>query len=91
MKITKENYYSIESDLSTMSVSQYKMFMKCEEMAVAKLKGEYKQNESDAFLLGKYIHSWSEGTLEKFKEENPSLYSSQGKTKGQLKSTFKIA
>ncbi|AIY79084.1 hypothetical protein FDB15_18750 [Clostridium botulinum] len=91
MKITKENYYSLESDLSTMSVSQYKMFMKCEEMAVAKLKGEYKQNQSDAFLLGKYIHSWSEGTLEKFKEENPSLYSSQGKTKGQLKSTFKIA
>ncbi|MBY7007898.1 hypothetical protein FDA25_08730 [Clostridium botulinum] len=91
MKITKENYYSLENDLRAMSVSQYKMFMKCEEMAVAKLKGEYKQSESDAFLLGKYIHSWNEGTLEEFKKENPSLYSSQGKTKGQLKSTFKVA
>lgn len=91
MIITKDNYYSSEADLSTMSVSQYKLFMKCEKQALAKIKGEYKQLESDAFLLGKYVHSWSEGTLEKFKEDNPSLYSSQGKTKGQLKSTFKVA
>ncbi|CUU47032.1 PD-(D/E)XK nuclease-like domain-containing protein [Clostridium beijerinckii] len=91
MVITKENYYSIEADLSTMSVSQYKLFKQCELMAMAKLKGEYKQSESDAFLLGKYIHSWSEGTLDDFKKENPSLYSTQGKTKGELKSTFKVA
>lgn len=91
MIITKDNYYSSEADLSTMSVSQYKLFMKCEKQALAKIKGEYKQLESDAFLLGKYVHSWSEGTLEKFKGDNPSLYSSQGKTKGQLKSTFKVA
>ncbi|WP_238948828.1 PD-(D/E)XK nuclease-like domain-containing protein [Clostridium sp. YIM B02569] len=91
MVITKENYYSLEADLSTMSVSQYKLFKQCELMAMAKLKGEYKQSESDAFLLGKYIHSWSEGTLDDFKKENPSLYSTQGKTKGELKSTFKVA
>lgn len=91
MKITKDNYYSLEADLNTMSVSQYKLFRQCEKKAMAKLQGEYRQAESDAFLLGKYVHSWSEGTLEEFKEENPSLYSGQGKTKGQLKSTFKIA
>lgn len=91
MIITKGNYYSLEADLSTMSVSQYKLFMKCEKQALAKIRGEYKVLESDAFLLGKYVHSWSEGTLDKFKEENPGLYSSQGKTKGQLKSTFKVA
>lgn len=91
MKIGKSNYYSLEADLNTMSVSQYKLFIQCELMAMAKLKGEYKQIESDALLLGKYVHSWNEGTLEKFKEENQSLYSSQGKTKGQLKSSFKVA
>lgn len=91
MVITRENYYSLKADLSTMSVSQYKLFKQCELMAMAKLKGEYKQSESDAFLLGKYIHSWSEGTLDDFKKENPSLYSTQGKTKGELKSTFKVA
>ena len=91
MIITKDNYYSLEADLNTMSVSQYKLFMKCEKQALAKIKGEYELLESDAFLLGKYVHSWNEGTVEKFKEENPALYSSQGKTKGQLKSTFKVA
>lgn len=91
MEINKDNYYSSEADLSTMSVSQYKLWLKCERQALAKIRGEYKALETDAFLLGKYVHSWSEGILEKFKEENPSLYSSQGKTKGQLKSTFKVA
>jgi len=91
MEITKDNYYSLEADLSTMSVSQYKLWLKCEKQALVKIRGEFKVSESDAFLLGKYVHSWSEGTLEKFKEENPSLYSSQGKTKGQLKSAFKVA
>lgn len=91
MKINKDNYYTPEADLSTMSVSQYKLWLKCERQALAKVRGEYKALETDAFLLGKYVHAFSEGTLEKFKEENPSLYSSQGKTKGQLKSTFKVA
>lgn len=91
MIITKDNYYSSEADSSTMSVSQYKLFIQCEKQALAKIRGEYKVSESDAFLLGKYVHSWNEGTLEKFKQENPALYSSQGKTKGQLKSTFKVA
>ena len=81
MKINKDNYYSSEADLNTMSVSQYKLWLKCERQALAKVRGEYKALETDAFLLGKYVHAFSEGTLEKFKEENPSLYSSQGKTK----------
>lgn len=90
MKITKDNYYSQEADLSTMSVSQYKLFNQCELMAMAKLKGLYIRSESDAFLLGKYVHSWSEGTLEEFKESNPDLFSSRGATKGQLKATFQV-
>ena len=91
MEITKQNYYSVEADLNTMSVSQYKLFKQCECKAMAKLKGIYIQPETDAFLAGKYVHSWSEGTLEEFKKENPSLYSSTGKTKGELKAQFKIA
>ncbi|NRU35913.1 hypothetical protein BJV39_000008 [Clostridium beijerinckii] len=82
MVITKENYYSIEADLSTMSVSQYKLFKQCELMAMAKLKGEYKQSESDAFLLGKYIHSWSEGTLDDFKKKIQAYIQLKAKLKG---------
>ena len=57
MQINKDNYYSIEADLSTMSVSQYKLWLKCERQALAKIRGEYRQSETDAFLLGKYVHA----------------------------------
>lgn len=91
MIINKGNYYTSEADLSTFSVSQYKLFKSCEAKALAKVRGEYKQADSDAFLLGKYVHSWSEGTLEEFKNENPALFSTRGATKGQLKSSFMVA
>lgn len=91
MIISKENYYTPEADLNTFSVSQYKLFKQCEAKALAKVKGEYRQADNDAFLLGKYVHSWSEGTLEEFKNENPALFSTRGATKGQLKSSFMVA
>lgn len=91
MIISKENYYTPEADKKTFSVSQYKLFKSCETKALAKVRGEYRQADSEAFLLGKYIHSWSEGTLEEFKNENPALFSTRGATKGQLKSSFMVA
>lgn len=91
MEINKNNYYTTEADKETMSVSQYKLFKQCEVKAMAKLNGIYVQPDSDAFLVGKYVHSWSEGTLEQFKEENPALYSSRGVTKGELKATYQVA
>lgn len=91
MLISKDNYYSSEADLSTFSVSQYKLFKQCEAKALAKVKGEYRQADNDVFLLGKYVHSWSEGTLEEFKNSNPELFSSRGATKGQLKSSYQVA
>lgn len=91
MIINKDNYYTSEADKETFSVSQYKLFKSCEAKALAKVRGEYRQADSEAFLLGKYIHSWSEGTLEQFKIDNPELFSSRGATKGQLKSTYQIA
>jgi hypothetical protein len=91
MVINKDNYYSLEADQSTMSVSQYKLWMQCESKALALIQGKYKRIETDAFLLGKYVHSWSEGTLDKFKEENQQLFSSRGATKGELKADYKVA
>ena len=91
IEISKENYYTPEADLNTFSVSQYKLFKQCEAKALAKVKGIYRQADNEAFLLGKYIHAWSEGTLEQFKIDNPELFSSRGATKGQLKSTYQVA
>lgn len=61
-----------------MSVSQYKDFLKCEAAALAKLRGEYQQERTDALLAGKYVHAWNEGKLEKFKQEHPELYKKDG-------------
>jgi hypothetical protein len=95
MDLNKSNYYSLEADREYMSVSQFKSFLPsfggCEARAMAKLRGEYVQKDTDAFLLGKYVHAWNEGTLAEFKAENPGLYSSRGPTSGQLKAEFKIA
>lgn len=91
IEISKENYYTPEADLNTFSVSQYKLFKQCEAKALAKVKGQYRQADNEAFLLGKYIHAWSEGTLEQFKTDNPGLFISRGATKGQLKSTYQVA
>lgn len=74
LKLTRDNYFSTEANWHYMSVSQYKDFRKCESAALAKLKGEYEQAHSDAFLSGSYVHAWNEGTLERFKKENPELY-----------------
>ncbi|MFS1511729.1 PD-(D/E)XK nuclease-like domain-containing protein [Chengkuizengella sp. SCS-71B] len=93
MKLTKDNYYSNEANRHYMSVSQFKNFTPafggCEARALAEVNGEYEQESSTAFDEGHYLHAWNEGILEEFKTSNPHLFSSQGKTKGQLKANFK--
>ncbi|WP_254904611.1 PD-(D/E)XK nuclease-like domain-containing protein [Clostridium tyrobutyricum] len=74
-----------------MSVSLFKSFKQCEAKTMAKLNREWEGSNKDALLLGSYVHAWSEGSLEEFKENHPEMYSSRGKTKGQLKSTFQVA
>ena len=53
IEISKENYYTPEADSSTFSVSQYKLFKQCEAKALAKVKGQYRQADNEAFLLAK--------------------------------------
>lgn len=83
----------MDADRHYMSVSQFKSFLPsyggCEARAMAKLRGEYVQPETEAFLFGKLLHAWNENTLNEFKSEHPKLFSSRGATKGQLKSEYK--
>lgn len=92
MLLTKDNYFSLEANRHYMSVSQFKSFVPsfggCEAAAVAELNGEYEREPSNAMIEGSYIHAWNEGALEEFKANNPDLYSSRGKTAGQLKVNF---
>lgn len=91
VELTRENYRSPEADQEYMSVSQYKDFLSCEAMAMAKLRGEYVPAPDKNLLVGSYIHAWNEGTLEEFKQENPEMFSTRGASKGKLKSDFLFA
>lgn len=91
MILTPENYYSKEADIEFMSVSQYHNFVgsqfSCESKAVAILKDKWFNEPSTAMLVGSYVDSYFEGTLPKFKEEHPELFTQ----KGDLRSDYKKA
>ena len=59
-----------------MSVSLLKSFMPkyggCEAKAMAKLNGEWEEGDKQAFLIGSYVHSWSQSkkAFQKFISEN---------------------
>lgn len=86
-KLTEKNYYSNKANQNYFSVSQFKDFMKCEAAALAKIKGEYKQATTKALLVGSFVDSYFEGTLQQFLSENPEIFT----RKNELKAEFKKA
>lgn len=82
MKVTGEDYYSAETNQAYFSVSQFKDFKKCPAMAMAKLRGEYAEEEGRALLLGSYVDEILTGTdesISKFIERNYSnIYKKNG-------------
>ena len=82
MTLTSENYYSQESNVQYFSVSQYKNFLKCPAMAMAKLRGEYEPEYGRALLLGSYVDEMLTGTEESVKkfivEHMPELFKKNG-------------
>lgn len=87
MVLTEQNYYGKEANECFFSVSQYKDFMKCEAMAVAKIRGEYERPVTRALLVGSFVDSYFEGTLPEFMKNNPVIFT----RKNELKSEFKKA
>lgn len=84
-RITNENYYSLESNQEYMSVSQFKDFLECEAYALAKIKGEWVDEKTDALLIGSYVDAYFSGELDQFKQEHPEIFNSRT---GELKSQF---
>ena len=62
MKLTANNYYSQKAHETYFSVSQFKDFMKCPAMAMAKLRGEYQEESGRALVLGSYVDEMLTGT-----------------------------
>lgn len=91
MELNNDNYFSQEADKHYMSVSQFKSFLPkyggCEAKAMAKLNGTYIEEPSEALLVGSYLHSYFEGTLDQLKTENKQIFTQ----KGELKASYRIA
>ena len=69
------NYYSREANAEFFSVSQFKDFLSCPAMAMAKLRGEYVPEAGRALLLGSYVDEHLTGdydSIKKFLDENKS-------------------
>lgn len=88
MILTNDNYYSPEANQEYMSVSQYKDFQKCEAMALASLRGDWVRPQTTALLVGSYIDSWFEGTLNEFKAAHPEIYKKTHRGDPMLKADF---
>jgi hypothetical protein len=84
MKLNERNYFSKKAEKEYMSVSQFKAFEDCQAAALAMVKGKYKRPKTTALLVGSYVDSYFEGTLDKFRADNPELF----KKDGTLKSEF---
>lgn len=85
MKLNDDNYYSLESNQAFFSTSQYKDFCKCEAMALAKIRGEYEPPITEALLLGSYLDSWMDGTLDDFRKLHPEIFKRDGTLKAEYK------
>jgi len=91
--LTADNYYSSDANWRYMSVHQYLDFVGhmgvhgCEKRAMASLNGLYEKEKSTAMLVGSYVDSYFEGSLQQFKAENPEIFTQ----KGELKANFKQA
>ena len=81
MKLTKRNYFSKKANKIFMSVSQFKSFSKCPNSALAEIKGKYTREKTTSLLVGSYVDSYFEGTLDKFKKKNPEIFKKDGTLK----------
>ena len=90
MILTEDNYFSKEADSEFCSVSQWKAFRKCPACAMAILRGEWQKEETPALLVGSYVDSWFDGTLDKFREEHPAIFTKSGELKADYKKAEEV-
>ncbi len=83
MELTNNNYYSQNANQEYFSVSQVKDFLKCEAYAMAKINGEWAEEPSTPMLIGSYVDSYFEGTLDDFKQRTPEIFKKDGTLKAE--------
>ena len=70
MELNNANYFSREANSKFWSVSQFKAFCKCEAAGLSEARGEYRREETDALLIGKYVDAYFSGEQDEFMKIN---------------------
>lgn len=86
-KVTNENYFSPEISQIYTGSSEIKNMIQCEAAQLARIKGEWIDEPSVALKQSSYVDAWMSDELEKFKKENPDIFTKQN----TLKSEYRIA
>lgn len=96
MELTAENYYTSEANREYMSVSLFKKMygtygnLGCEFEAMQEISGEWQEEQSTAMLVGSYVDSYFEESLEVFKMEHPEIFTAKGELRADYKKAEKI-
>lgn len=83
MAVNRFNYFSQNNNQKYCGSSQFKAFLKCPAQAMAELNGEWHREETTSLLVGSYVDSWFEGTLDAFKAEHPEVFKKDGTLKAE--------
>jgi len=83
MGVNRFNYFSRNNNTKYCGSSQFKSFLKCPAKAMAELRGEWVRGDSTALLVGSYVDSWFDGTLDTFKRDNPQIFKKDGSLKAE--------
>lgn len=91
MELTNENYHSQEASMEYCGASQFKSFLKCPAKALAKIKGEYVEEQTEALLIGSYIDAYFSNEMEDFKIKNgEKMFKKDGTLKAEYKKADQI-
>ncbi len=91
MELDENNYYSVESNWKFFSTSQWKEFASCEARAMAKLRGEYIEQQTKALLVGSFFDSLFEGTADRFMQEHREIFTKNQTVRHTLLADFRRA
>lgn len=91
LKLSIENYHSVEARKEYMSASRYKDYcgslglVPCEARAVAMDCGEWREEPSDAMRVSSFVDAHFAGSMDVFRSQNPDIFTQKGELKAQYK------
>lgn len=90
-ELCEENYFSLENEMKYTGSSQIKSFLKCEACALAKLRGEWIEEQTESMAISSYIDAVVSGQEEEFLQKEIEKINNKEKSYILLKSGKKTA